>query len=478
MTNLPKNLVLYDFETTGTSPIWDQVLTFGAILIDEELTLLDTAEFACRRMKHIVPHPRALMITGISPDQLETATMSHFEMMKAIHETLTSWGPAIYAGFHSLKFDEEFLRMGLFASLLPPYLTMGAGCSRSDVLTLLKSFAILLPGAITIPTVNGKLTMRLGEVARANGLDTGTAHNALGDVHTTLSLLRLMRRQDSALLDHLLKLGHRVNVSAFLEEHAVFRHSTWFGKARTATVTGVAPHPNNRNQHAVFDLYHDPSPYLAMSVEELSEVLFKEPHALQVIRMNASPILMPIGAMDYGVAEGEPDFLTSMARATAISLNGSFKARVSEALALRQSEFPVSPYIDAQLYSGSFPNWSDKNASRRFLNASWPDRVTLIDAFQDTRLKTHAARIVFEAHPETLPAHLLEEMNSWKSDRLLGTDVPWFTCHDACLELSAIRQELDDQAEYLGEDGAKQVAEEMQQLENIEMFILMLASGM
>lgn len=75
------------------------------------------------------------------------------------------------------------------------------GLARADVLIMLRAVAMLALDAITIPmTPQGKPTMRLGPVCRANGIvfDEADAHDALNDVHATIALFRLLRERAPA----------------------------------------------------------------------------------------------------------------------------------------------------------------------------------------------------------------------------------------------------------------------------------------
>ena len=55
-----QRFVFYDFETTGTSPAYDQPLQFAAIATDENFKSLETIDIRCRVAPHIIPSPYAL----------------------------------------------------------------------------------------------------------------------------------------------------------------------------------------------------------------------------------------------------------------------------------------------------------------------------------------------------------------------------------------------------------------------------------
>jgi len=49
--------VFYDFETTGTSPAFDQPVQFAAILTDHEFNQVERVDIRCRLSPHILPAP-------------------------------------------------------------------------------------------------------------------------------------------------------------------------------------------------------------------------------------------------------------------------------------------------------------------------------------------------------------------------------------------------------------------------------------
>ena len=60
----------YDFETTGTSPSFDQPLQFAAILTDDDFNEIERVNLRCRLAPHILPSPMAMAVTGITPAQM------------------------------------------------------------------------------------------------------------------------------------------------------------------------------------------------------------------------------------------------------------------------------------------------------------------------------------------------------------------------------------------------------------------------
>jgi exodeoxyribonuclease-1 len=122
------SFVLYDVETTGLAKRFDQIVHFAALRTDSELRIIDRLQTRCRLMPHIIPSPEAVHVTRLRIEQLtDPALPSHFEMVSAIRRTLQSWCPALFLGFNSLSFDEEFLRHAFYQCLYDAYLTNTQG---------------------------------------------------------------------------------------------------------------------------------------------------------------------------------------------------------------------------------------------------------------------------------------------------------------------------------------------------------------
>lgn len=470
--------VVYDVETTGLSKAFDQITQVAAIRTDGDFNIIDKTHdilnLRGRRLPWIVPSPGAMLATRATADDYERCG-SHYAMMSAVANAFGDWAPAIFIGYNSLRFDEEHIRNNLFATLHPPYLTSAAGSGRADAYQMLKVICALRPGLIALPEIDGKPSMKLGAVLRANRIAFGEldAHDALGDVRGTIALLKLMQERAPSLFDHLLRLAYRSEARAFLDANEVFAHVTWFGEPHIALSTEVAANPNNPNEVALFDLAHDPAPYLALSVEELALALRSEPRALRTVRLNAQPMLLPA---DMASATLSLDYYTIGARAVAIRLATPFQTNVSEAMRLIQSRYPKSEHVEDQIYD-FFSSYAQKRLAARFHKINdWRERYRLVSAFEDARLRTHALRLIYAEAPSALPNSVLDAMHDWARQRLLSIEdgLPWLTLHAACEELAKLR-ELGPKTG--GPPPHALAGSFAERLDEIERYYLMMASG-
>ncbi|MEC8496756.1 MAG: exodeoxyribonuclease I, partial [Pseudomonadota bacterium] len=126
------NLIFYDLETSGRGENhkktrngqWDQILQVGAILCDENLIEKDRFEIKCNLNKTLIPNPSALLVNNLSMTTIRnTNNISSYRLICDMLDKFREWGTAIYIGFNSIDFDEEFLRNSLFQNLHNPYFT-------------------------------------------------------------------------------------------------------------------------------------------------------------------------------------------------------------------------------------------------------------------------------------------------------------------------------------------------------------------
>lgn len=111
--------VFYDLETTGISPAFDQPLQFAVIRTDNNFAEIDRVNLRCRIAPHIIPSPQALIVTGVTTEQLVDPSLpSLFEFTQTITELTERCSPATLVGFNTIRFDEEGISPGIAAAIL------------------------------------------------------------------------------------------------------------------------------------------------------------------------------------------------------------------------------------------------------------------------------------------------------------------------------------------------------------------------
>ena len=148
--------IFYDLETTGLSPEFDQPLQFAAIRTGADFVEQERVNIRCQLAPHILPSPQALLVTKVTPDQLTDPSLpSLLEFAQQVAELTARWAPAIWAGFNTMKFDEEVLRQTFYQNLLPNvYATQFNGNTRFDILPAIYATYVRDPDCLAWSTVS------------------------------------------------------------------------------------------------------------------------------------------------------------------------------------------------------------------------------------------------------------------------------------------------------------------------------------
>ncbi len=101
-------------------------------------------------------------------------------MLSQMVEQFNKWSPAVFVGYNSISFDEEFLRKSLFKTLNEPYLTQYSGNKRGDILGLIRTAHLYYPDCIKTPMSDkGNAVFKLAELTEMNGSQINATAAAL-----------------------------------------------------------------------------------------------------------------------------------------------------------------------------------------------------------------------------------------------------------------------------------------------------------
>src|SRR5262245_37747146 len=116
--------VSYDFETTGRDAYHDQIIRFAAVRADDDLQPVEHFEESSRLLASVVPCPKHMRSLLLAPAQLENPALpSHYAMVRAIQQRLSTWSPAAFLSYDAIAFGEHAFRQALYKTLHSPYLT-------------------------------------------------------------------------------------------------------------------------------------------------------------------------------------------------------------------------------------------------------------------------------------------------------------------------------------------------------------------
>lgn len=439
------SFVFYDTETTGVDTAFDQILQFGAVRTDVDLTPVDRFEVRCRLLPRVVPHPRALVVTGTGVDRLtDPALPTHYQMMRAIHERLTTWAPAVFIGYNSINFDEHLLRSALWKTLHPPYLTNTNGNTRTDAMKLVQAVMFLRPSLLVIPVGgNGRPILKLDAVAPANGFAHSRAHDALGDVEATIYICRLVAERAPEIWSDFMRFAQKAAALDFLQDEPAFGLiETHYGKTSGYMLSMIGQNAANPNEIYAYNLSVDPLDLAALPDEALAARLSRSPAVVKKVKVNSAPVLTSADELVAAAQQKVPTHDELRRRLAELQQDPQLVRRLTSILDT-QAATPKerSPHIEQQIYDGFSPR-EDAAKAQAFHVATPEERRRLVEEFEDQRLRVLARRLIYD---ET-PAHLSEAERAAEerliAERLLAdsSDLPWCTLPAAlasCRELLA-----------------------------------------
>ncbi len=275
------SFLFYDLETFGQDPRRTRIAQFAAVRTDTELNVVEEPiSFLVKPADDLLPSPHATLITGITPQQAQREGINEAEAFARIATQMTR-PQTCSLGYNTLRFDDEFIRHGLFRNFYDPYeREWRGGNSRWDLLDMLRLMHALRPEGIHWPTrEDGATSFRLEHLALANNVREGEAHEALSDVYATISIARKFRTAQPRLWEYALKLRDKRFCATLLDPISMqptLHISQRYPAARqcAAAVLPLARHPHIDSRIIVFDLNSDIGPLLHLSAEDIADRLY------------------------------------------------------------------------------------------------------------------------------------------------------------------------------------------------------------
>lgn len=416
----------HDFETTGADPARDRPLQFAGVRTDGDLNVVDEpCVHYCRPPRDLLPAPGACVVTGIGPRRAEADGLHEAGFAAAVLEELGRPGTC-GVGYNSLRFDDEVTRHLLWRNLYDPYAREWRdGNSRWDVIDLFRIARALRPEGLQWPDHEpGVPSFRLEDLARANGIDH-QAHDALGDVHATIELVRRLRAAQPRLYEFVLDARTKHRAAELLPlggSEPVLHVSGRYPSRRgcIAPVAAVARHPVDRNGIIVADLMADPKPLLELDAETLAAHLFTPAEAraatdpqipLKVVKLNRAPVLAPISTLGTEAARRLAiDVDTARAHLAELRASDDLSRRL---MAVFEPPTRTSRDPDIALYEG-FVGDTDRSRMDAVHRRAPADMVDFDPGFEDARL----AELYFRFRARNWPATLrADEAERWRELR-------------------------------------------------------------
>ena len=424
----------HDYETFGTDPSRDRPVQFAGLRTDAELNVLgEPLVIYARPANDFLPHPQACLVTGISPQLALEQGVPEAEFIRRIHDEIAAPGTC-GVGYNSIRFDDEVTRYTLYRNFYDPYTREWQnGNSRWDIIDMVRAACALRPDGIQWPLrEDGLPSFRLEELTAANDIRHEAAHDALSDVHATISMARLIREKQPRLYDYVLNTRDKRSVQAMLDVEAmrpVLHVSGMFGAVRhnIALVVPLAVHPVNRNEVICYDLSVDPQPLFDLDAPALQALLYSRadelPEGVQrpgmkSVHINRCPVLVTAKMADPATAErlgiNGDDCRRHLAalRDWRGRDTQAFEEKIQQVVGGRTFKEETDP--DRMLYGGGFFSRHDKQVMDDIRACAPAALGDTSFAFEDQRLPEMLFRYRARNYPETLGQ---EEKQQWEEYR-------------------------------------------------------------
>lgn len=413
----------HDYETFGRVPRRDRPAQFAGVRTDADLNEIEPPVMQfCQPAPDYLPDPESCLLTGILPQHCLQQGVPEHAFAGAIEAALARPGTC-GVGYNSIRFDDEVTRFLFWRNLIDPYAREWQnGCSRWDLLDVVRAAWSLRPEGLQWPAVDGVPSFRLELLTRANGLAHEAAHDALSDVRATLALARAVKAAQPRLWDFCLKLRRKDAVWAEIGQGRPFVHlSGMYPVARgcLAVVWPLAPHPTNRNELIVWDLAHDPAELGTLEPDAVRQRLFAKTADLpegvgrlpiKTIHVNKSPVVFGnLKALGAAAARWQIDLAAAQRHAaTAQALGGRLGGLWPKVFARPDAAEPVD--VDEDLYGGFVGN-GDRAQLQRLRRLTPAQLAARHPAFEDPRLD----ELLFRYRARNFPATLDEtERARWR----------------------------------------------------------------
>lgn len=396
----------YDLETTGIDCRNARIMQFAGQRTDMEFNPIgEPVNVLVKLTPDVVPEPDAIMITGITPQSTLADGLTEREFLEMFYEDVVKPG-TIFLGFNTVRFDDEFMRFLHYRNFYDAYEWQWCDdCSRWDLLDVVRMTRALRPEGIEWPFApNGKPTNRLEYLTKVNGLDHEHAHDALSDVTASIAVAKLIATKQPKLFDFMKDCRKKDKAMEQVTHGNPFIYVSGRYPSENLHATAavlLARHPEQGYGY-VYDLRHDPTQYLAMSVEQLVQAArdrySREPDAIKLpvksVRYNRCPAVAPLSVMTTAGTEERINLTmdTVMKHYDIIKADKQFAGRLAEAMAIvddkkSQNElFGNECEVDGQLYDGFFER-RDKEAMAAIRSTPTKQMADMKPNFQDKRLQ-------------------------------------------------------------------------------------------
>jgi len=251
---MSNTFLFYDYETFGLDPALDKPAQFASVRTNSNFKKLEKPTvFYCYPPKDYLPNPQSILITGITPEYTIKNGLNESLFSKKIFTILNKKKSCI-VGFNNINFDDEFTRNIFYRNLLDIYSWQWKnGNSRLDVIKIVRACYVFRPDKINWPKKkDGTISFKLEDLAKVNNIHHYPSHDALSDVYTTISLLKLVQDKCPKMLNFFFKIRKKNGLLDVINKSRskLFIHTSSFFGFKQSYCTCFFPiviDPNNKN---------------------------------------------------------------------------------------------------------------------------------------------------------------------------------------------------------------------------------------
>ncbi len=448
------NFVVFDFETTGRSARFDQILQAGFIVYDSSFNEIDRLNIRSRLSPDIIPSIQALRVNKLSLSQVLSEDLTTYQMTLVIEKFLSKHEKCFFIGFNSINFDEEFLRQLLWEHFFFPYISNTKGNTRGDVFNFVTMVHALDKNSVKVPrNEEGKLSFKLEKLAKANNFDSSNSHEAIADVEVTMQLMCLLKKKRNDLFRIFFNNSSSKNVEKSIHQNDLFTlHNYLFSNHKIYLVKKLIKHPSYKNQFIGFDLKYEVDEIVKLSESELREE-YKKKSFFRKIKLNKQPsILDKSYALKYkpysNLSNDEISHKCSQLD------DKNFLRNLENILQRESMEYLDNQSQEVQLeestiYSQNL-NYNDSLIMKHFHSEPWDSKWNFAEKFKDPRLRFFAAKHIFRNFPESLPKKVFIHLHKKVSERIFSLEKESFlTLPGAMEEADTIGLEIEEKGDNI-----------------------------
>lgn len=456
---MSQTFFFYDLETSGLDPRQDRIMQFAGIRTTPDLEPIgEPYNILVKLNDDTLPEPAALMVTGISPQDTQADGLTEAEFAKLLMDEVFI-EDTVAIGFNNIHFDDEFIRMLFWRNFIDPYeWSWRDGRSRWDLLDVVRMTRALRPDGIKWPVVDGKEVNKLELITKENGIDHLKAHDALSDVEALITVTKLIKEKQPQLYSHLFAIKDKKKIAELvnLEDKKPFVYVSGRYDAEFHKATVAFPLTSGRNGGIiVYDLRHDPTPFLQLSSGDLAKRLFasweerqKEDFVkipVKEFQLNRAPAVAPLGVLEREDGWNRIGLsFDTVEKHRRVLLSAPGFAETIRTVFEGRPEFAKQSDAEGQLYDGFVPD-VDKLRIEKVRHADESALADMHPEFTDERLEPLLLHYKARNYPRSLAEDEVGAWESWRAERI-KRQLPGFVTQ---LQKHAVLHQGNDAKEYL-----------------------------